>query len=55
MDRACKTMGGEEKCIWDIGGEARRKETSRKTQTYVDGQCGWTILKWILERKDGMV
>jgi hypothetical protein len=26
-------MGGDEKCIYDIGGEARRKETTRKTKT----------------------
>jgi hypothetical protein len=26
-------MGGEEECIWDIGGKARRKETTRKTNT----------------------
>jgi hypothetical protein len=33
-------MNGEnEKCIVDIGGKARRKETTRKT-----------ILKWILRK-----
>jgi hypothetical protein len=26
-------MGGEEECIYDIGREARRKETTRKTKT----------------------
>jgi hypothetical protein len=26
-------MGGEEECIEDIGGKARRKETTRKTKT----------------------
>jgi hypothetical protein len=31
--RACSTNGGEEECILDIGGKARRKETSRKTKT----------------------
>jgi hypothetical protein len=25
MGRACSMNGGEEKCIWDIGGKARRK------------------------------
>jgi hypothetical protein len=35
MGRACSTNRGEEECIYDIGGKARRKET---------------ILKWILER-----
>jgi hypothetical protein len=24
---------GDEECIWDIGGKARRKETSMKTKT----------------------
>jgi hypothetical protein len=33
MDRACNTNGGEEKCIKDIGGKARRKKTTRKTKT----------------------
>jgi hypothetical protein len=32
MGRACSTHGGEEECIQDIGGEARRKETTRKTK-----------------------
>jgi hypothetical protein len=31
MDRACST-NGEEECIYDIGGKARRKETTRKTK-----------------------
>jgi hypothetical protein len=29
-------VGGEEKCIWDIGGKARSKETTRKFKTYGD-------------------
>jgi hypothetical protein len=33
MGRACSTNGGEEECIQDIGGEARRKETTRKAKT----------------------
>jgi hypothetical protein len=34
MGRACSTHGRKEKCIYDIiGGEARRKETTRKTKT----------------------
>jgi hypothetical protein len=37
---------GEEECIWDIDGKARRKETTGKTETI----GGWIILKWILER-----
>jgi hypothetical protein len=31
MCRTCSTNGGEEGCIWDIGGIARRKETTRRT------------------------
>jgi hypothetical protein len=33
MGRACITKGGEEECIKDIAGKARRKETTRKTKT----------------------
>jgi hypothetical protein len=32
MGWACSTNGGEEDCIWDIGGKARRKETTGKTR-----------------------
>jgi hypothetical protein len=37
MGRACNMKGGEAECIHDIGGEARRKETTRKNKTEVDG------------------
>jgi hypothetical protein len=37
MGRACNTNGGDEECIQDIGGKARRKETTRKTKTFVGG------------------
>jgi hypothetical protein len=33
MGRACSTNVEEEECIWDIGGKARRKETTKKTKT----------------------
>jgi hypothetical protein len=33
MGRAFSTKRGEEECIEVIGGEARRKETTRKTKT----------------------
>jgi hypothetical protein len=33
MGRACGTNGGDEECIKDIGGKARRKETTRKNMT----------------------
>jgi hypothetical protein len=32
MGRACNTNGGEEECIQDIGGKARKKETTGKTK-----------------------
>jgi hypothetical protein len=33
MGEACSTNGGEEEWIQDIGGKARRKETTGKTKT----------------------
>jgi hypothetical protein len=33
MDGACSMNGGEEECIEDNGGKARRKETTGKTKT----------------------
>jgi hypothetical protein len=33
MGRACSTNVTEEEPMWDIGGKARRKETTRKTKT----------------------
>jgi hypothetical protein len=33
MGRACSTNGVEEECIYDIGGNVRRKETTRKIKT----------------------
>jgi hypothetical protein len=42
--------GGDKECIQDIGGKARRKRPlGRPRHRWV------TILKWILEREDGMV
>jgi hypothetical protein len=38
MGWACNMNGGEEECVQDIGGEARRNETIRKTKTWVGGQ-----------------
>jgi hypothetical protein len=32
MGEACSMNWGEEECIWDIGGNARRKETNGKTK-----------------------
>jgi hypothetical protein len=32
MARACSMSGGQEECMWDIGGKARRKKTNRKTK-----------------------
>jgi hypothetical protein len=33
MGGACSTNGGEDECLQDIGGKARRKETTGKTKT----------------------
>jgi hypothetical protein len=33
LGRAYSTNGGEEECIYDIGGKARRKGTTRKKKT----------------------
>jgi hypothetical protein len=30
VGKECNTNGGEEECIWNIGGKARRKETTGK-------------------------
>jgi hypothetical protein len=32
MDRACRTNWGEDECIEDIVGKARKKETTGKTK-----------------------
>jgi hypothetical protein len=32
MGRACSTIGLEEECIYYVGGKARRKQTTRKTE-----------------------
>jgi hypothetical protein len=32
MGRACSTNGGEEEWTLDIGGKARKKETTRKAK-----------------------
>jgi hypothetical protein len=32
MVGACSTNEGVEECIWDIGGKARRKETTGRTK-----------------------
>jgi hypothetical protein len=37
MGRAGSTQGGEEECIKDFGGKARRKETTKKAKTLVGG------------------
>jgi hypothetical protein len=33
MGRAYSTIGGDEECVYDIGGKASMKETTRKTKT----------------------
>jgi hypothetical protein len=37
--------GGEEDCLYDVGGKARRKETTKETDL-----GGRIIFEWILER-----
>jgi hypothetical protein len=37
MGRACSTHGGGKKCIYDIGGKARMKESTRKAKMDVGG------------------
>jgi hypothetical protein len=37
MGRECSTNEGEEECIKDIGGKARRNETTGKTKTIING------------------
>jgi hypothetical protein len=37
MSRACSTNGEEMERIYVICGKARRKETTRRTKTYVGG------------------
>jgi hypothetical protein len=45
-------MGGEGECIYDIGGTARRKETTGKTEKWVDNikmdlrEIGWDGMDW---------
>jgi hypothetical protein len=38
MGRAFNTNEGEEECIEDIGGNVRRKETTKKIKTKMGGQ-----------------
>jgi hypothetical protein len=38
MGGACSMNGREEECIYDIGGKARRKETTGKTKMSMGGQ-----------------
>jgi hypothetical protein len=37
IGRACGTNAGEEECIWDIGGKAKKKETTGKMKIWVGG------------------
>jgi hypothetical protein len=36
MGRSCDMCGGEKRCIRSFGGETRGKETTWKTQTYME-------------------
>jgi hypothetical protein len=33
MGESCSMNGGEEECVWVIGGKARGKETTRMAKT----------------------
>jgi hypothetical protein len=40
--------GRQEKCIYDVGGKARKKETTRKTNIKMDlRETGWSGMDWI--------
>jgi hypothetical protein len=55
VGRACSANGGEEKCIYDIGGKARKIETTRIRRSWVDNikidlkrdRVVWTELFWL--------
>jgi hypothetical protein len=54
MDRACSTKVGEEECVQDINGKARRKETlGRPKRRWVDNikmdlrEIEWDGVDWI--------
>jgi hypothetical protein len=38
MGGTCSTNAGAEECLEHMGGKFRRKDITRKTKTYVDGQ-----------------
>jgi hypothetical protein len=44
MCRECSTNGGEEECIEDIGGKARRKEPLRKPRRRCMGNVACNLL-----------
>jgi hypothetical protein len=54
MDRACSTNGGEEECLWDIGG----KPLGRTRRRWVDNikldlrEIGWDGMDWIYLAED---
>jgi hypothetical protein len=51
VGRACSTNGGQEECIYDIGGKASRKETTGMTNVYIIKmnlrEIGWDGIDWI--------
>jgi hypothetical protein len=46
MDRACSTNGGEEECIYDIGGKARRRRWVDNIKMDIR-EIGWSGMNWI--------
>jgi sugar phosphate isomerase/epimerase len=53
MGSACSTNGGDEECIWDIGGKARRRRPpGRPRHRWKDvkmdlREIGWDGVDWI--------
>jgi hypothetical protein len=51
MGRACSTNGGEDECIYDLGGKARERPLGRRR--WVDNikmdlrEIGWDGIYWI--------
>jgi hypothetical protein len=35
VDRNCSTNDGREKCIWDVGGKALKKDTSNNAKMWI--------------------
>jgi hypothetical protein len=48
MGGACSTNGGEEERVYIVGGKARGKEATRKTNIRMElAEVGWGDVDWI--------